>query len=724
MVVRYNGSLVYQSLRDSSQIPTGRLQVKKTVPDSITSWVATAFGSSQNTGLGIAQKANLEAFQSMFINLRMPYAAIRGESLELKIQVYNYENQKHVANIKLERSEDFGIWLANENREQVMAKSQDFTASMEIMPNNSNVVSVWIEASKIKTMTLKVSASFQGTTISDIVERQLLVKPEGQTVHKTKQILLKLDDKKPMISEQAQVVVPADFIPDSLFIKTTLIGLQRELGYRHNDGSFSAFGTSDPSGSSWLTAFVMKSFSQAKKYIFVDPEIIRKATMFLTGHFSSSSGEFSEPGRVIHSEMQVKYCLIYSFRGGAANGPALTAYIVISLLEGLDALDASVQQQVRSQAITPAINTLKNNFDKDKTTMKPYMLALTAYALSLYGDPKVTEVLQILESLAKVGNGTKCWGDYCLGSDKPVPMANAKMAMDYIIIKPKANTVEIAAYVLLAYIKVNDINKAQPVLNWLVSQMSDIGGFHSTQDTVLGLQALSTFAAKSTQNLNVNVEVSHGTTVHTFPMVTNNNKNMLQRQQIPSDVRSIDIKATGSGTVLLTLVWQYNMKKDLSTQEIDLTVTTSPMNDNNRYKLDICSKYVGKGGSGQMAIVKVEVATGYVADTEKTKKDRNIKRVEEENGIVNIYFDDLDNLKCTSMYASKVENVGEIQPRSVTTQLYYEPETQNVVFYQAQTQQVNCNSDTCSTKGPVGGVGSNGTSVMFFLLCIMVALLV
>lgn len=703
----------------------------------------------------------------------MPYAAIRGESLELKIQVYNYENQKHVANIKLERSEDFGIWLANENREQVMAKSQDFTASMEIMPNNSNVVSVWIEASKIKTMTLKVSASFQGTTISDIVERQLLVKPEGQTVHKTKQILLKLDDKKPMISEQAQVVVPADFIPDSLFIKTTLIGnimgaaldgldslvrmpfgcgeqnmislvpniyvrdylsatneltvelqeltdkymkygLQRELGYRHNDGSFSAFGTSDPSGSSWLTAFVMKSFSQAKKYIFVDPEIIRKATMFLTGHFSSSSGEFSEPGRVIHSEMQ----------GGAANGPALTAYIVISLLEGLDALDASVQQQVRSQAITPAINTLKNNFDKDKTTMKPYMLALTAYALSLNGDPKVTEVLQILESLAKVGNGTKCWGDYCLGSDKPVPMADAKMAMDYIIIKPKANTVEIAAYVLLAYIKVNDINKAQPVLNWLVSQMSDIGGFHSTQDTVLGLQALSTFAAKSTQNLNVNVEVSHGTTVHTFPMVTNNNKNMLQRQQIPSDVRSIDIKATGSGTVLLTLVWQYNMKKDLSTQEIDLTVTTSPMNDNNRYKLDICSKYVGKGGSGQMAIVKVEVATGYVADTEKTKKDRNIKRVEEENGIVNIYIDDLDNLKCTSMYASKVENVGEIQPRSVTTQLYYEPETQNVVFYQAQTQQVNCNSDTCSTKGPVGGVGSNGTSVMFFLLCIMVALLV
>lgn len=51
----------------------------------------------------------------------------------------------------------------------------------------------------------------------------------------------------------------------------------------------------------------MKSFAQAKKYVYVDPAIIEKASGFLTNHFSSSSGEFSEPGRVIHSEMQVRY---------------------------------------------------------------------------------------------------------------------------------------------------------------------------------------------------------------------------------------------------------------------------------------------------------------------------------------------------------------------------------------------------------------------------------
>ncbi|KAG7168924.1 CD109 antigen-like 4, partial [Homarus americanus] len=39
------------------------------------------------------------------------------------------------------------------------------------------------------------------------------------------------------------------------FMKT---GYQRELLYRRNDGSYSAFGNADNSGSTWLTAFVLK----------------------------------------------------------------------------------------------------------------------------------------------------------------------------------------------------------------------------------------------------------------------------------------------------------------------------------------------------------------------------------------------------------------------------------------------------------------------------------
>lgn len=47
-------------------------------------------------------------------------------------------------------------------------------------------------------------------------------------------------------------------------------GYQRELTYRHNDGSYSAFGNSDPEGSIWLTAFVVRSFARAQPYIYID----------------------------------------------------------------------------------------------------------------------------------------------------------------------------------------------------------------------------------------------------------------------------------------------------------------------------------------------------------------------------------------------------------------------------------------------------------------------
>lgn len=99
-------------------------------------------------------------------------------------------------------------------------------------------------------------------------------------------------------------------------------GYQRELSYKHNDGSFSAFGKSDSSGSTWLTAFVARSFIQASKHIDVEPKIIDEALYWLS-KIQAANGSFPEVGRVISSDMQ----------GGAGRGIALTAYTLIALLE-------------------------------------------------------------------------------------------------------------------------------------------------------------------------------------------------------------------------------------------------------------------------------------------------------------------------------------------------------------------------------------------------------
>lgn len=84
------------------------------------------------------------------------------------------------------------------------------------------------------------------------------------------------------------------------------------MKYKHDDGSYSAFGSKDSSGSTWLTAFVLKSFVQARPNIQIDDKIILNAVKFLISQ-QTTEGTFNEPGRVIHKEMQVsQYKLLVS----------------------------------------------------------------------------------------------------------------------------------------------------------------------------------------------------------------------------------------------------------------------------------------------------------------------------------------------------------------------------------------------------------------------------
>lgn len=55
-----------------------------------------------------------------------------------------------------------------------------------------------------------------------------------------------------------------------------------------------------------LTAFVVKSFSQAADFITIDENVVQKAVTWLVSQ-QNENGTFREPGRVLHKEMQVRY---------------------------------------------------------------------------------------------------------------------------------------------------------------------------------------------------------------------------------------------------------------------------------------------------------------------------------------------------------------------------------------------------------------------------------
>ncbi|XP_010726883.1 murinoglobulin-2-like [Meleagris gallopavo] len=81
------------------------------------------------------------------------------------------------------------------------------------------------------------------------------------------------------------------------------IGYQRQLLYKHDDGSYSAFGKSDTQGNTWLTAFVARSFGQASSYIYISKNHVQDAVLWLQKH-QLSNGCFQSVGKLFNNDLK------------------------------------------------------------------------------------------------------------------------------------------------------------------------------------------------------------------------------------------------------------------------------------------------------------------------------------------------------------------------------------------------------------------------------------
>jgi CD109 antigen len=157
-------------------------------------------------------------------------------------------------------------------------------------------------------------------------------------------------------------------------VQNIAIGYQNELSYMHPDGSFSAFGTSDSSGSSWLTAFVVKSFAQAAEFSpAIDPRLVEKSIDWLVSK-QQADGSYAEPGNVIHKDMQ----------GGVNSVSTVSAYISIALLES-----KQINEKAK-RSLVKAVSYLESKYSslyEDR-----YAMGLIAYALQLANSSKADEV--------------------------------------------------------------------------------------------------------------------------------------------------------------------------------------------------------------------------------------------------------------------------------------------------------------------------------------------
>ena len=94
---------------------------------------------------------------------------------------------------------------------------------------------------------------------------------------------------------------------------------QRQLVFRHRDGSFSPFGKTDIYGTVWLTSQAAGALQRAAKYIDIDPEVIDLALSWLAGQ-QQPDGSFQELDDTTFHRIQ-------------ANPVTLTAFAVLGFVE-------------------------------------------------------------------------------------------------------------------------------------------------------------------------------------------------------------------------------------------------------------------------------------------------------------------------------------------------------------------------------------------------------
>ncbi|XP_071088370.1 CD109 antigen-like isoform X4 [Haliotis cracherodii] len=709
---------------NSSTGTDGKAVISTTVPDTITSWVASAFAVNTQSGLGIAPtSAKIRVFRPFFVSLNLPYSVTRGEQLALQAIVFNYLTQDVDAVVSIPQSKDYlNVVIDANGREQTESKDQ--TQTVHVKAGGATSVYFPIVPATLGKIDLTVSA--RSTLAADAVKRQLLVEPEGTPKEYNVPVLIDLKQAT-SFSKNVPITLPQNVVSGSQTARITAIGdlmgptvsgldsllrmptgcgeqtmlglapdvfvtnyltatkqltgdiedkaikymesgYQRELTYQHKDGSFSAFGDRDPSGSMWLTAFVIKTFHQAKPYTFIDDDVLTRAVDWMVAR-QKADGSFPEPGRVIHKDMT----------GGSNKGASLTAYVLIALLENND-LVGNVQQRIHT-ATTKALQFLEN-----ETPADDYSLAIITYALQLAGSTKTDTSFATLNSHAIVKDGFKYWHrpevKTTQSTTKYWRPPSTKKAID----------IEMTAYALLIFGEKNDFSGGLNIMKWLASQRNPHGGFSSTQDTVLALQALSEFAKMAySNNFDIQVTVSSGSFRHQFS-VNQNNALVLQSVELPSIPSSVNVQATGSGIALVEVAVFFNVEAEVEEPTFDVTVTLLS-EDINSITVQTCTRWLSTGASG-MAIQELGVPSGFDADLETLTKLKTLKRVETPNKKVVLYFDEIGTTPvCLSVTLQRTGLVAKSQPVPVRVYDYYEPTNQVTAFYQSKLLK---NANICS----------------------------
>ena len=439
-----------------------------------------------------------------------------------------------------------------------------------------------------------------------------------------------------------------------------LHGYTRQLNYKHNDGSFSAFGKSDKAGSTWLTAFVLKSFTDASKYVYIEDKMLLEAATYLE-KMQSNNGCFKEKGKLFSSTMA----------GGAGklsetDESLLTAYILISL-KGVKLRKKAFNIAEAVQCVTSKLRVNSSN----------YRFAMSAYVLSIY-QPNSKLTNTIMEKLKK--RAVALSGRY-----KYWPFAQNSGSKSNV----NAADIETTGYAFLALQNHETSGELLKVVYWLSNQRNSLGGYYSTQDTVIALNALAVFAESigisDVMNLNVSVTLNGNKNYADFL----NADNRLVSRNIylgSENISYISIKTNGSGCLSIQLISLYNIEKLYSANDtFKLSVKTDVIKDKkcNIRQINVCFAYLRRDKNSNMILVAINYPSGWVLSQEEANNVKQLivtplNRIDFQENKMELYYDafsynDANKEYCFQFKLEEKSKIDNLKPALVRIMDYYDP---------------------------------------------------
>ncbi|KAM5132701.1 ovostatin-like [Mantella aurantiaca] len=677
----------------------GHASLSEVVPDTITKWQGTSFCLSDKSGFGMTKyPANFTTYLPFFVELTKPYSFIRGETLVLVGVVHNYLDSCVKVEVVLGSSNDFTAVLKEGTQNACVCSKDRATFAWEVEARVLGEISFTVTA-----QTTFIGKSCDGPSDDsqpsrkDTVVQSIIVEPEGisQEMTLSNLVFVKTGMKSTL---PVHITPPSNVVPDSIsayviavgdvfglplrnledlvqkpygcaeqnlarvlpivyvldYLNSTgqltneilergkqyiLEGYYRQLGYASGDAYkvFGGYGAPN----SWLTAYSFMTFEEAKKYVVdIDETRQQQTLIWLENQQRLDNGCFKPQGS------------LFTFQNTNSD-LHYTAFLATVLLKTKYSLGKTL--------LEGALECLKN---ASKTNQKIGDEVLMLYAFTLadlpeYRDPLMAKLMK--KAISK--EGTIHWEREDMPARPPVPFFLP------IFAPPE---VQLTSYMLLSLITRNqklnhsakdptktrrstppvvtqkDVATMAEISLWLTRQQNANGGFPSTSDTVVALQALGAFAKMLyTPDSQQTIVVKNQNSAIGSLRLDPENRLLVQRKDLPDPIGDYSLETEGNGWCLIQTTVKYNIPVPKEHSAFALALSTTANNCikgvTSAFYLNVSLSYQGQRNVSGMSIVNIRFASGYHEDYWSLKELVNANTISkfemDSKGQLNLYLD-------------------------------------------------------------------------------------